>query len=622
MKDKFFIDYETFWDVKYSLRTQGMSYTDFILDDRFQIHGASVAVNKETPFFLKGAELGSYLEVLSQRHGSYLTQVSHNTLFDGFISRYCNGASFTEYFCTLAMIDAVFQGAVGRGLDECMKTLLGREGKSDILKRTKGIRSEDFTDEQWTDMAYYANEDVAATQDLYYGYAHLLPELEHKIMDIVLKMFIAPELKFDDETLRRAVKEADDDRDTRIQKALDLGATEAILKGNKLFPAFLKEKGIPVPMKPNPKGELIPAFAKTDVAFQEMLESEDPTVNALANGRLAVKSTQATTRAYRFLKLHEELNCFPVAYNYARAHTWRVSGANKYNPANLKRGSLLRLCIVAPRGKRLGVSDASQIECRSDGYIAGQESLMQLFRDKEDPYNAMASDIFSKPIDRKGNPDHFFEGFIGKTAVLGLGFQMGGDTFKWTVDTKAKVDLGLDIDFDLEEAHRIVQLYRQKNWKIETFWSRCKDMLYAMVSNRNMSWNYPDGTLEIVGKENKIYFPNGTWLYYPMLDYSDGSFTYMVKQGPRYISKYIYGGLLCENIIQHFARNITSAHMVQINERYKVVMHTYDENVALIPESEADEGTQWMIDLMKVPPSWAATLPLDAEGGHAKEYSK
>jgi hypothetical protein len=55
--------------------------------------------------------------------------------------------------------------------------------------------------------------------------------------------------------------------------------------------------------------------------------------------------------------------------------------------------------------------------------------------------------------------------------------------------------------------------------------------------------------------------------------------------------------------------------MVQINERYKVVMHTYDENVALIPESEADEGTQWMIDLMKVPPSWAAT-------GHAKEYSK
>jgi len=617
--DNSFIDYETFWGVKYSLRAQGMSYTDYILDDRFQIHGASVAVNKDTPVFLRGDDLKAWVREISQRE---MQLVCHNNLFDGFITSWVMKARFTRYFCTLAMVDALYQGAIGRGLDECMKMLLGREGKSDILARTKNKRSEDFTPEEWHDMALYANEDLASTQDLFYQYSGCLPQLEHDIMDTVLRMFIEPKLEFDEPTLLKAVKEADDDRNQRILAAVNRGATLEILKGNKLFPEFLRERDIYVPMKPNPKGIMIPAFAKTDVGFQQMLESKDDEIRDLAQGRLAVKSTQATTRAYRFKKLHDLIGLFPVAYNYARAHTWRLSGANKVNAANLKRKSLLRLCIVAPDGSRLGVSDASQIECRADGYIAGQETLLQLFRDKRDPYNDMASDIFEKPIDRKGNADHFFEGFLGKTAVLGLGFQMGGDKFKWTVETKAKVDLEIDIDYDLDEAHRVVSVYRGKNWKIVKFWGHCKNMLYDMIRNRDSTWYYPDGTLEIRGKENKIYFPNGTFLYYPMLAYDDGQFTYIVKQGSRYVNKKIYGGLLCENIVQHFARNITSAHMVQISKRYPVVLHTYDENVALIPETEAEEGTQWMIDLMKVPPAWAASIPLDAEGGHAREYSK
>ena len=74
--------------------------------------------------------------------------------------------------------------------------------------------------------------------------------------------------------------------------------------------------------------------------------------------------------------------------------------------------------------------------------------------------------------------------------------------------------------------------------------------------------------------------------------------------------------------MQKHSRDIVAWQMLNIAERYRVVLHTYDENVALVPESEADEGTQWVIDEMKKRPSWAALLPLDAEGGWAKEYSK
>ena len=137
-----------------------------------------------------------------------------------------------------------------------------------------------------------------------------------------------------------------------------------------------------------------------------------------------------------------------------------------------------------------------------------------------------------------------------------------------------------------------------------------------------MYWDYEDDSLWIDGKNNKIFFPNGTWLYYPGLAYSAGNFTYVNRRGAGWLTKYIYGGLLNENIVQKFARDITSHHMVQIAERYRVVMHTEDENIAPLPEKEAEEGVAWMLDIMKTPPDWCKSIPLDAEGGFAREYSK
>jgi DNA polymerase len=623
-----YIDFETFWGTKYSLTTQGMSYTDFVCDERFQVHGAAIIIDDSTPRFLDNHELHNLFQIIE--HGRAMGQrwkvVCHNMLFDGAIMYIHYGTVFDEYFCTLAMVDAIYQGAISSSLDSAMKTLLGwPSGKTDIIKEIKNIRTEDLTVEQWIDLKKYGMDDIRATHQLFTRYAPMLPVEEHQIMDHLLKMFCDPKLVFNGKTLLEACEEADAEREQMVESALSYGATEIILRGNKLFPEFLESLGYKVPMKENPKGELIPALAKTDEGFIRMLESSDERLAALAQGRLAVKSTQAQTRAYRFKKMHEDIGKFMVAYNYARAHTWRVTGGNKINAANLKRGSKLRLCIEAPEESVLGVADASQIECRSTGYLAGQDSLMRLFREKRDPYNDMATDIFGYPVDRKNNPDHFLEGFIGKTAVLGLGFGMGGEKFHAQTHKDAKQYLNVDdLDFPLAEANRVVyDVYRPKNYKIEEFWGVCEQMLVAMVCNRDFTWKYPDGELNVVGEENKIYFPNGTWLYYPGLDCDNGQYTYLNhNKGGGFYQKYIYGSLLTENIVQKFARDITSHHLVLISERYPVVMHTYDENVAVIPESEAEEGTQWMIELMEKPPAWAASLPLAAEGGFAKEYSK
>jgi DNA polymerase len=621
-----FADFESFWGTKYSLRSPGMSYTDYICHEKFQVHGCAFIIGETLPEFKTEQETEDTFAWLidMQERGHKIRLICHNMLFDGAIARLKYDFVADEYFCTLAMIDAMYQGAIGNGLDECMKKLLGWEsGKDDIIKEIKDIRTEDLTDEQWKKLDKYAKSDIKATRELYTKFSMSLPAEEHKIMDILLKAYCDPKLEFNEKILQEACREADQARDEMVNAALSHGVTEQILKGNKTFPDFLESLGYEVPMKENDKGDLIPALAKTDEGFIAMLESSDERLAALAQGRLAVKSTQAQTRAYRFKKMHEDIGLFMVAYNYARAHTWRVTGGNKINPANLKRGSKLRICIQAILRHVLAVADSSQIECRSTGYLAGQDDLMQLFRDKRDPYNEMATEIFGFEVDRKNNPEHFFEGFVGKTAVLGLGFGMGGKTFKAQVDRDSKQYLGMDVDFDPNLANRIVyDVYRPKNYKIEEFWGIADTMLFAMFNNNDYIHEFPDGELIVLGKENKIFFPNDTWLYYPALDWENDNFTYVSKRGPSYTTHYIYGAKLVENIVQKFARDITSYHMTKIAERYPVVMHTYDENIAVVPEDEAEEAMKWMLEIMCDPPEWAKTIPLDAEGGYAREYSK
>jgi len=215
------------------------------------------------------------------------------------------------------------------------------------------------------------------------------------------------------------------------------------------------------------------------------------------------------------------------------------------------------------------------------------------------------------------------EGFLGKTAILGLGYQMGGPKFKYSVEMGAKTQLGINYSIELNESYRIVDIYRSKNYKIKEMWDRAESWLYRMVQNDNdFEYDYGDGKLVIQPKANKILFPNGTHLYYPCLDYHDGSFTYVKKLGKNYVNSYIYGGKLIENVVQKHSRDIVMWQMLNICEQLHVVLQTYDEVVALLKKANADEDLAWMLNQMTLTPPWAKSLPLAAEGGWAKEYSK
>ena len=300
-------------------------------------------------------------------------------------------------------------------------------------------------------------------------------------------------------------------------------------------------------------------------------------------------------------------------------NTGRWGGQNKMNMQNLTRGGELRLSILAPKGHKIGVKDSGQIEARVNGWLWGQEDLLQAFRDADagigqDAYCNFAEAVYGYPVTKDAATKT--ERFVGKVCVLGLGFQMGAAKLQITF---AKGALGgPPIFFELDRCKAIVNTYRTKNNKIRDGWSICARIIEDMAAGREGS----HGPLN--WEKETIWLPNGMALKYPDLRKSINTdsgweeWTYASKDQ----RKKIYGGLLCENIVQALARIIVGWQMLQIGRKYRVVMTTHDEVVNCVKNSQAEAWDRFSTKIMKTAPSWCADIPLNCEGGYADNYSK
>jgi DNA polymerase len=159
------------------------------------------------------------------------------------------------------------------------------------------------------------------------------------------------------------------------------------------------------------------------------------------------------------------------------------------------------------------------------------------------------------------------------------------------------------------------------NHRIENGWRICKGIIEDMAAGREgshgpISW----------GKE-VIYLPNGMTLKYPDLrvrqndkGYDEWTYQGMLKGTP--IRKKIYGGLLCENIVQALARIIVMWQMLQIDKTDRVVMTTHDETVTCVKKARGPGALKAMLKWMRTPLDWCPDIPLNAEGGFDINYSK
>lgn len=294
--------------------------------------------------------------------------------------------------------------------------------------------------------------------------------------------------------------------------------------------------------------------------------------------------------------------------------------------------SMLRSMLTAEEGHELVAGDLSAIEAVSLNYLAGQWDVVENFRayfagDKDrDPYRVNAAHFYKIPLSEVLKFPHRH---TGKFIELGFGFGMG----EKKAVSAGKAIYGIDITE--EEAKMAKMVYRETHPEVQQLWGDANNAAIMAVEN--------PGSVQIIGAQQNIKFTKqGAYLYLvlpskrplvyaspkiveqetpwgsvqPAVEISSvDSFT---KQWGR---SRLYGGLIVENIVQAFARDLIAEAMFRLEDAaYPVVLSVHDENVSEIPVGfgSVEEYTE----IMQIAPEWAQGLPIKSEVWRGKRYRK
>ncbi|MGS2677691.1 DNA polymerase [Citrobacter freundii] len=318
--------------------------------------------------------------------------------------------------------------------------------------------------------------------------------------------------------------------------------------------------------------------------------------------------------------------------------------------------SALRGCIMAPEGKKLVVSDLSNIEGRKLAWLAGEQWKLDAFREYDE---GTGPDLYKLAYARAFNisPDDVdkYQRQIGKVMELGLGFGGGVAAFL----TFALV-YGLDLDelanAALPNIPRDV-IREAKSWydesvkrkstfglservfiacdSLKRLWRRAHpatcDFWYELERTVRTAIATPKKTLYCGylkvrrdGAWLRIQLPSGRALCYPSPSIEKGNITY---QGVNSYSRKwqrlkTYGGKLVENVTQAAARDVLAGNMPLIEDAgYSIVLTVHDEIISEAPDT-SDYSAEHLSQLLAAVPDWAGGIPLNAGGFESYRYRK
>lgn len=591
-----FLDLETYYGDGYSLSLKEMTTERYIRDDRFKVQGMGIKVGNSKSVWVTGTKVAEVLPKLKLEENIL---IGHNLQFDGSILAWHYGIVPKLYIDTLGMSRALLGPHSARhGLRYVSEKLVGMTKMEELAK---AYNMRDYTPSVERVIADYTvgaprwNEarqvweagDVELTAAIFNKMMPHFPRAEVRALDWTIRAFTCPRLYLDTGMLEDYIEEL---KGQKAQALVNAGLTSRdMLMSNPQFAAALENYGVTPPTKVSPKtGKISFAFAKTDEGLKELLGHDDPQVQALVAARLEVKSTIEETRAIKYLDASKR-GAWPVGYNFAGAKvTLRLSGndGGGGNPQNLKRKGTLRRAIYAPEGEVLGVADLSQIEARITLWLGAQitgpdgeeAKALEVMRQGGDIYSWFGHKIYGYEFERDSK-----ERQVSKSAVLGLGFGMGADRF---IDYSRTMGIK---DIDARFAEDIVKMYRGTFTGVRKFWGQCTKAINLMLDGQIGVALPFDGMplvrteLDPLFNDYGIELPSGFYIKYPGLEKNaEGDITYSDGTArPK-----LFGGKVCENIVQAVAAEITRAQLVEINKVYPVVMQTHDELVCMVPEDD------------------------------------
>ena len=85
----------------------------------------------------------------------------------------------------------------------------------------------------------------------------------------------------------------------------------------------------------------------------------------------------------------------------------------------------------------------------------------------------------------------------------------------------------------------------------------------------------------------------------------------------------LYGGKICENIVQAIARDILVEAILHLeSEGWKVAFHVHDEIVLECPREQAEQCEAALKIALKRVPTWGQGLPLNCDVAVVDRYTK
>lgn len=457
------LDFETYYDKEINLKK--MTTQAYVMHPQMEVLMVSAKFNEDPVQIIDGEQIPTFFATVDW---SNTAVIAHNAVFDGSILYWRYGVRPAMLIDTMSMAQALGVPTIAgsASLATCIR-LLQEAGYAVPPKGTEvldalGKRRADFTPQQWAAYREYCKNDTDITWFLFKVLRQYLTDEEMRFQDIILRCYTEPRLTVDLPTVEYELNRCRAYKAEQLAEVCKMfGTTQdnlsALLRSNDKFAEVLRSIGgvteeeaeqgksgtFIIPTKVSEKtGKTTWAFGKTDVAFKELCEHEDPKVQAVCQARLAAKSSIDETRCLKFLE-YGSYGFLPMGYKIGGAHTNRMSGgsAGSANMQNLPSGrregqsDLLRRSIIAQGNSVIVNYDASQIECRVLAYVANQTDVLGVFASGGDVYSFAASRIYGTPYEeitkgrKSSDPEEAHKyGMMrqyGKTATLAC---IAGDT--------------------------------------------------------------------------------------------------------------------------------------------------------------------------------------------------
>lgn len=279
---------------------------------------------------------------------------------------------------------------------------------------------------------------------------------------------------------------------------------------------------------------------------------------------------------------------------------------------------LVRPLLVGP----FTVSDYSAIEARLTAWAAGEDSVLESFRNGEDIYVATA--------ERMGGAKAGFDRQRGKSATLGCGF--GGGAGALLNLGGAKIyPKGTPDEVIWEGLTSLVETWRVAHPHIVSWW---KQVHTAFDKGGPASRRIPVD-VEIVGNDRYVWLPSGRALVYhnckreyiqpkdrngKPLPYRRRAWVCDAVVGNGTQRRIVGGPTQVENIIQAIGRDLLTHALVNVERAgFRTVTHVHDE---IVTETTGGLTVERLSSLMCDTPDWAADLPIQAAGYTTQRYRK